>query len=215
MPTTMDAFPPVALPLETEQRLRVIAGWAGLLWCALYGWFAVVRGGDVPVLWFMQLAVHEAGHRVFIPFGEYTMSLMGSGSEIVVPLLIGLGCIVWKRNRNLIAAGMCWAVAAGAFVHTAAYIYDAPRGEGILIGGTESDWLVILDRYWDTLYKADIYARWVRTAALLVWLAGVGLVVTGMVLAHRQATAASRPHRSAVPSRPVGAGSVDADQMWR
>lgn len=215
MPTTMDALQPVALPREAEQRLRVIAGWVGLFWCALYGWLAVARGGDVPVLWFMQLAVHEAGHRVFIPFGEYTMILMGSGSEIVVPLLIGLGCIVWKRKRNLIAAGMCAAVAAGACVHTAAYIYDAPRGEGTLIGGTESDWLVILDRYWDTLYKADIYARWMRTAALLVWLAGVGLVVTGMVLAHRQVTATSRPHRSAVPSRPVGAGGVDADDMWR
>jgi hypothetical protein len=212
----MDESPRVPLPEEAEHRLRLVAGWIGLAWCALYGWFSIVRGGDVPVLWFMQLAVHEVGHRVFAPFGDYTMYLMGSGSEILVPLLIGIGCIVWRSKRDLIAAGMCGAVAAGAFVHTAAYMADAPRGEMTLIGGGESDWLIIFDRYWDALYKADVYAARMRTAGLVVWLASVGLVVAGMVLISRRAAAAEHadePVATATPRRPLR--SVDPRDMWR
>ena len=44
----------VEIPDEAEQRLRLLAGWVGLVWCALYGWFAVVKGDDVPVLWFIR-----------------------------------------------------------------------------------------------------------------------------------------------------------------
>lgn len=64
-------------------------------------------------------------------------------------------------------------------------------------GGGESDWLVIFDRYWDALDKADVYATRMRTAGLVVWLAPVGLVVAGMVLASRRAAAAAagRPRR--------------------
>jgi hypothetical protein len=206
----------VGLPEETEQRLRYLAGYAGLAWCALFGWFSVIHGGDVPVLWFIQLAVHEAGHRVFAPFGEYTMILMGSGSEILLPFAIGVGCLVWPRKRNLIAAGMCWALAAGAIVHTAWYVADAPRGEGELIGGGESDWLVILDEYWDTLFKADVYAARLRLAAWVVWLAAVGLVVAGMIVAKRRsepATASTSAVASAAPSRPLT--EVSDGQMWR
>jgi len=212
----MDSSARVALPDEAEQRLRLLVGWVALAWCALYGWFCVVQGRDVPVLWFIQLAVHEAGHRVFIPFGNYTMLLMGSGSEILAPLLIGVGCLAWRTRRNLIAAGMCWAVAAGACIHTAAYMADAPRGEMTLIGGDESDWLVIFDRYWDKLYKADVYAARMRTVGLVVWLGAVALVVAGMVLAYRRVSSAEHagePVATAIPTGPVQRQS-DAD-MWR
>lgn len=206
----MDALRPVALPDEAEQRLRLLAGWVALIWCALFGWFSVLHGGDVPVLWLLQLAVHEMGHWVFATFGERTMLLMGSGAEILVPILLGVGCVVWRTKRNLIAAGMCWAVAAGAFVHTAAYIADAPLGEATLIGG-ESDWLILLDEHWDVLYKAHVYAGWARTAGLIVWLAAVGLVVVGMALA-RRGLATPTFRVSAEPSAPVA--PIDPNTTW-
>jgi hypothetical protein len=94
----------VELPEDTTQRLRVGAGVVALAWCAMYGWFSFVQSTDVPLLWLMQLAVHETGHRVFAPFGEYTMILMGSGSEILFPLLLG-GHVLSGRGRGLPAHG--------------------------------------------------------------------------------------------------------------
>jgi len=210
----MDALTPVELPEDVANRLRVYVGAGALVWCAIYGWFSFVRDTDVPVLFLMQLAVHELGHRVFAPFGDYTMVLMGSGSEILAPLLLGIVVLAWKRNP--IGAGACWAVAAAACQHTSMYMADAPRGEMMLIGGDESDWLRIFDGYWDALYKADIYAARMRTVGIVIWFAAVGVVAAGMVLHHRKATAAERAARvrpTATPSAPVR--PVAGDEMWR
>jgi hypothetical protein len=208
----IDAIDRVPLPRDTEDRLRLLAGWAGLVWCALYGWFCVVRGGDVPVLWLLQLATHEVGHLAFSPFGERTMLLMGSGTEILAPLALAAGLVLWRARRNLIAAGMCLAITAGAFIHTAAYIADAPRGEAVLVGSDESDWLRLLDEHWDVLYKADVYAGWARTAGLLVWLAAVASVIGGMSVVARRLRPEG-PTATADPVRPVP--PVDPDEMWR
>jgi hypothetical protein len=110
---------------------------------------------------------------------------------------------------------MCWAVSAGALVHTAWYIADAPRGEGELIGGGESDWLVILDEYWGKLLKADVYAARLRVVAWVVWLGAVALVISGMVLAHRRAAgnkAPRSPKSNAEPARELA--QISDEQMW-
>lgn len=200
----------VRLSEVDEHAVQVWAGMAGLIWCAIYGWFSFVRSTQVPVLWLMQLAVHETGHRVFAPFGEYVMVLMGSGSEILAPLLLGLALLLWKRNA--IAAGACWAVAAAACEGTSIYIADAPVGGLTLIGGEESDWLRILDEYWGTLYKADVYAGRVRTAGIVLWFLAVGLVAFGTWRHHRKANPRS-PRPSAKPARPLA--PVSQEEMWR
>lgn len=203
-------------PDGSYARSRVLAGWAALAWCALYGWFTVVRATDVPVLSFMQLAVHEVGHRLFAPFGEYPMLVMGSGSEILAPLLLAVALTLWPAKRNLVAAGAVLAVASAACQHTAMYMADAPRGEMMLIGSSESDWLRIFDGYWDTLYKADIYAGRMRAAGIALWFAAMGLVAAGIVVERRRAATlepAARPAVRAAPLAPVQ--PVDDEQMWR
>jgi hypothetical protein len=198
----------VRLSEVDEHALQVWTGVAGLVWCAIYGLFSFVRDTRVPVLWLMQLAVHETGHRVFAPFGEYVMVLMGSGSEILAPFLLGLALLLWKRKA--IAAGVCWAVAAAACEGTSIYIADAPVGRLTLIGGDESDWLRILDDYWDKLYKADVYAARVRTAGIVLWILAVGLVVLGTWHHHRKAR---MPGPGAKPVRALA--PVSPEEMWR
>jgi hypothetical protein len=189
-----------------EHAVKVWAGVAGLIWCAIYGWFSFVRGTQVPVLWLMQLAVHETGHRVFAPSGEYVMLVMGSGSEILAPLILGAVLLAWKRDA--VAAGICWAVAAAACEGTSIYIADAPVGRLTLIGSDESDWLRILDEYWGKLFKADVYAGRVRTAGIVIWLLAVALVALGTWRHHRLAhPRAPRPAQAFAPASP--------EEMWR
>jgi hypothetical protein len=198
-----------------EHGLQVWVGVATLLWCAIYGWFPFVRHTDVPILFLMQVAVHETGHRAFSPFGEYVMLLMGSGSEILAPFLLGLVMLAWKRR--FFGAGACWAVAAAACAHTAAYMADAPVGSMTLLGSPESDWLRIFDDYWNTLFKADVYAARVYAVGVVVWFAAVLMVVAGIVVHHRAARARpARPGRVPTHVKPVSRPtSVGPQEMWR
>jgi hypothetical protein len=97
------------------------------------------------------------------------------------------------------------------------YMADAPRGEMMLIGGEESDWLRIFDQYWDKLYRADVYAARMRTAGVAIWCVSVALVVAGMVLAARAARLAEQeqgaPTPTATPSQELV--PVTDEQMWR
>jgi hypothetical protein len=119
--------------------------------------------------------------------------------------------LVWKRR--FFGAGACWAVAAASCAHTAAYMADAPIGSMTLLGSPESDWLRIFDDYWDTLFKADVYAARVHAVGVAVWLAAVVMVVAGIVVHHRAARARPYRPRPAEPVlRPTGVGP---EEMWR
>ena len=209
----------VTLPPEVQRRLDVWKAIGALAVCALYGWFALVTNAQTPILEFADIAVHEVGHKVFSPFGELTMLIMGSGSQVLFPLLLGVVFAVWKRN--LIAWGICWAWAANAMSDAARYIYDAPRGELALLGGDGSglgDWTRILGpEHYDKLYLADRLAADVRAAAFVTWFAAVGIVVFALV---RTVAAIRRDEGGGAgierTARPSGAlapvGDVD---MWR
>ncbi len=209
----------VTLPDEIQRRLDIWKGVGALLLCALYGWFALVKNAETPVLQFLDVAVHEVGHKLFSPFGELIMLIMGSGWQVLFPLLLGVGFAVWKRN--LIAWGICWAWAANAMSDAARYIYDAPRGELMLLGGGGGlgDWSRILGpEHFDKLYLADRLAADVRAAGFVTWFAAVGIVVwalvrTSMAMRRDTASAAATEKPSARPSGALSpVGDVD---MWR
>ena len=134
----------VQLPDDIQRRLDTWKAVGALGVCAFYGWFAIVKNVQVPVLVFLDIAVHEIGHKVFSPFGNLIMLIMGTGTQILFPLVVGLVFGIWKRN--VIAWGICWAWAAGAMCDGARYIYDAPRGEMMLLGAGDGlgDWSKIL-----------------------------------------------------------------------
>ena len=207
----------VILPQDIQRRLDIWKSVGALVLCAIYGWFALVKNAETPILQFLDIAVHEVGHKLFSPFGELVMLIMGSGWQVLFPLLLGVVFAVWKRN--LIAWGICWAWAANAMSDAARYIYDAPRGELMLLGasGGLGDWSRILGpEHFDKLFLADRLAADVRAAAFVTWFAAVGIVVCALV---RMATAARRdaaPEAQKPNARPSGAlapvGDVD---MWR
>ena len=207
----------VQLPDDIQRRLDTWKAVGALGVCAIYGWFAIVKNVQVPVLVFLDIAVHEIGHKVFSPFGNLIMLIMGTGTQILFPLVVGLVFGIWKRN--FIAWGICWAWAASAMCDGARYIYDAPRGELMLLGAGDGlgDWSKILGpEHFDKLYLADRLSSRLRTLGIVTWFVAVGLIVFSLVRdvqASRDVTAAKAARATATPSgalTPVG----DVD-MWR
>ena len=205
----------VQLPDDIQRRLDTWKAVGALGVCAFYGWFAIVKNVQVPVLVFLDIAVHEIGHKVFSPFGNLIMLIMGTGTQILFPLVVGVVFGIWKRN--FIAWGICWAWAASAMCDGARYIYDAPRGEMMLLGAGDGlgDWSKILGpEHFDKLYLADRLSSQLRTLGIVTWFVAVGLIVFSLVRdlqANRDVTAAK-----AARATPSGAltpvGDVD---MWR
>ena len=207
----------VQLPDDIQRRLDTWKAVGALGMCAIYGWFAIVKNVQVPVLVFLDIAVHEIGHKVFSPFGNLIMLIMGTGTQILFPLVVGLAFGIWKRN--FIAWGICWAWAASALCDGARYIYDAPRGEMMLLGAGDGlgDWSKILGpEHFDKLYLADRLSSQLRTLGIVTWFVAVGLIVfslvrdlqaNGDVTAAKAATATATPSGALTPVRDV--------DMWR
>jgi len=142
---------------------------------------------------------------------------MGTGTQILFPLVVGLAFGIWKRN--FIAWGICWAWAASALCDGARYIYDAPRGEMMLLGAGDGlgDWSKILGpEHFDKLYLADRLSSQLRTLGIVTWFVAVGLIVfslvrdlqaNGDVTAAKAATATATPSGALTPVRDV--------DMWR
>ena len=207
----------VQLPEDIQRRLNVWKAVGAIAICSFYGWFAIVRDTETPVLEFLDVAVHEVGHKLFSGFGELIMLIMGSGFQVLFPLVLGIVFAVWKRN--LIAWGVCWAWSANAMCDAARYIYDAPRGELLLLGAPDGlgDWSRVLGpEHYDKLYLADRLAANVRAAGIVTWFLAVGIVVFALA---RDARAVHRDSRAGVPratAEPSGALAPLADvDMWR
>ena len=71
----------------------------------------------------VDLPIHEAGHVLFRPFGQWMMYLGGSLFQCLLPALIGVG-FIWKM-RNPFGAAFCLWWTAENVLDVAPYIYDA------------------------------------------------------------------------------------------
>jgi hypothetical protein len=207
----------VQLPDDIQRRLNAFKAVGALGVCAIYGWFAIVKNTQVPVLVFLDVAVHEVGHKIFSPFGDFIMLIMGTGFQILFPFVVGVVFAVWRRD--LVAWGICWAWSASAMCDGARYIFDAPRGELMLMGASDGlgDWSKILGpEHFDKLYLADRLSSQVRAIGIVTWFVAVGVIVVALVRSlqgRRRAAAAEKARAIARPSgtlTPVG----DVD-MWR
>jgi hypothetical protein len=209
--------PRVELPEHVERRLNLWRGAGGLVLCALWGWHAFVRDKQVPVLSFLDIAVHETGHVLFQPFGELTMLIMGSGFQVLFPFVVGLAFLALRRDA--IALGVCWAWAANACVDAARYIADARTGSLALLGGgpdAQGDWERILgEEFYDTIFLADRIAGIARTVGALVFVAAVAAIVSDMWWHRRKAGLAERVPEDRAGERRRSVQAAGPEDMWR
>jgi len=210
----MDSLAPVKLPDDLERPVTAYKAASAILLIAVWGWFALVRQDQTPIFVYLNIAVHETGHVLFRPFGELTMLIMGSGFEVLFPLIVGVYFLL--RRRDLVAAAICGGWAASALASAATYIADADDGRLALLGATgpdaAGDWERILGaEFFDKVYLADPIAAKVRLLGFALWFVALGLAFWAIVRSTRRpARAAHAPIRRLAPIEPL-----DDEQMWR
>lgn len=96
-----------------------------------------------PLLHGSLLIFHEAGHVLFMPFGEFMTVLGGSLFQLIVPAFF---VAYFGVRRDWFAAAFAGLYLAASFAGVAVYIADARAGELPLLGGERSnhDWTFLL-----------------------------------------------------------------------
>lgn len=127
---------------------------AVLLFIAVWGWRLIAmdyRDGEIghSFMHLILLPIHEAGHVIFMPFGEFLTILGGSFFQLALPL--GIAIAFALRNRDNFAAALCLWWLGASFLDLAPYVYDALHPQLILLGGHTGedgphDWVYLLER---------------------------------------------------------------------
>ena len=171
--------------LQSYARLALAAVLALLAWSAFSG-----ESGYVPLLGDIDLAIHEFGHMLFMPFGiavlGRTMVILGGSLTQVAFPLIFFGYFFRKqgdgRRRDLFAAMVCLWWSGINLLDVAIYCADSRAGELMLLDGLTGkesdghDWNNLLTR-WGLLEHDTAIARWMRAIAALVCVGSIIVAV--------------------------------------
>jgi hypothetical protein len=170
---------PRALQSYPRLALAVVLAW--LAWGAFRDEF-----GTVPLLSDVDLAIHEFGHMLFMPFGiqflgSTMMILGGSLTQVAFPLVF-VGYFMRKRDdgrrRDLFAAMVCLWWSGINLLSVAIYCADSRAGQLMLLDGQTGqesdghDWNNLLTR-WGLLEHDTSIARGMRAIAWLVCVASI------------------------------------------
>jgi hypothetical protein len=171
--------------LQTYARLALAVVLVLLAWSAFHNEY-----GYIPLLSDIDLAIHEFGHMLFMPFGiqflgNTMMILGGSLTQVAFPLIF-FGYFMRKHDdaprRDVFAAMVCLWWSAINLLDVSIYCADSRAGRLMLIDGSTGqesdghDWNNLLSR-WGLLQHDIGIARGMRAIAWLVCVASLGVAV--------------------------------------
>ena len=84
-----------------------------------------------------MVPIHEFGHVLFRPLGEFMTLLGGSLFQVLLPLIFGGIFVVKNRDPDAASVMLWWA--AVAVMDVAPYVYDAFQPQHILLTGRTGD----------------------------------------------------------------------------
>jgi hypothetical protein len=119
-----------------------------------------------------DLAIHEAGHVVFAPFGEFLGIAGGTLLQLIVPLVF---CCYFALRRDFYAASILVFWLSQSLFNVATYMADARAQVLPLVGGEYviHDWAWMLSRL-RLLRQDETLASLVRAIAALLWFGALG-----------------------------------------
>ncbi|MGH9887613.1 MAG: hypothetical protein ACREBE_18935 [bacterium] len=137
---------------------------------ALYG-FALLRHPDMGSLMdSVDLPIHETGHLVFSPFGEFVQFLGGTLFQLIMPSAF-VAYFLHRRDRHAASVALWWV--AQNFWNISVYVKDARNQDLDLVGGGEHDWAYLLG-----------HLGWLKQDQRIghgIWLIGVLLFLVAIV----------------------------------
>jgi len=152
-------------PMEQMDELTFYG--RGVVLVALLVWSGFLFGYDYrdgemgsSFMHNILLPIHEAGHVLFRPLGEFMMVLGGSLFQLALPFGISVAFILKNRDNFGAAIGLWWA--SVSLVDLSPYIYDALHPQLTLLGGGNGandgphDWIYLLI----TLGQIDNAQHW-------------------------------------------------------
>lgn len=91
----------------------------------------------------VNLLIHEAGHIVFMPFGEFMSTAGGSILQVLMPMSF---VIYFIRKEMLYSGSLVMFWVGQNFINIALYMKDAIEMKLPLLGGGIHDWNFIFSR---------------------------------------------------------------------
>jgi hypothetical protein len=189
--------------VSSNASLRTAQSYARLAFVGLLAWLAWSAFRDelgyVPLLGDIDLAIHEFGHMLFMPFGipflGRTMVILGGSlTQVVFPLLF-VGYFLRKREdgrrRDVFAAMVCLWWSSINLLDVAIYCADSRAGELMLLDGLTGkesdghDWYNLLTG-WGLLEQDTLIARYMRAIAALVCVASIAFAVWSVLQLPRE-----------------------------
>lgn len=124
----------------------------------------------------VDLAIHETGHLLFAPFGEFMGFLGGTLFQLALP--VAFVVYFWRRADRHAASVALWWVAQNCW-NVSVYVADARAQALPLVGGGEHDWAYMLGRLGWLQYDQSL--------ALDIRLLGAAIYVYAVVTGFRYA----------------------------
>jgi len=148
----------MATLIYVPETIPALSWWsrlALLLLVAVWSWRLAAmdfRDGEMGSSFMhnILLPIHEAGHVLFIPLGEFMTIAGGSLFQWLLPLICAVAFLVQNRDPFGAAIGLWWS--GTSLLDLAPYIYDAKNPQLILLGGHTGedgphDWIYLLGQF--------------------------------------------------------------------
>jgi len=149
--------------ISPAQKLLARRGLVTLI--ALYGVLCIRSPDDFGLLDSVVLPIHETGHLVFSPFGEFMQFAGGTLFQLIMPLCF---VIYFWRRRDTFAWSIVLAWVAQNLWNIARYAADARAQELPLVGGGEHDWAYMLGELGWLMHDTQI-SRGIHAAGVLLF----------------------------------------------
>jgi len=150
---------------------------------AVYGFCGSLNPSyDGPFIWlhYPDLAIHETGHLLFMPFGIFLMLLGGSLTQIAFPAVF-TGYFFYSRQLFSSALTLFWT--GQNFMDVSVYMRDAPvRQLPLTVDNIDAhDWWQLFSRM-NCMHLAEEVANVTHGIGVLLYVASV---IAGVYLAYR------------------------------
>jgi hypothetical protein len=149
---------------------------ASIAWLVVYALFLLYAAFSVHnflIIDFANLAIHEAGHPLFSPFG-YTMTILGGTlAELIAPLACFSYFFIKRETTGTV---FCTFWFFENFLYIGTYMADARALELPLVGSGDHDWNILFGQWGWLRYDVSIghatrFLGWLGMIAAMAWLA--------------------------------------------
>jgi len=138
---------------------------------AIYGFRILLHPEAGSFMDSVDLPIHETGHLVFAPFGEFMQFAGGTLFQVMLPAIFVV--YFFRRKDRHGASIVLWWVAQN-FWNVSVYVKDARAQELPLVGGGEHDWAYLLGEL-NVLPHDQVIGHAVWLTGVLVYLIAIAI----------------------------------------